>query len=121
MRTITFRESYDLEELAQELIDVGVPSDVTLAEIVARSGDWCNEADEAVELECVVDEDNVVDQLGDDAIVRAYADLDASGAAVREIEDGIRYVRSGELRLAEAMFARVFSGSAFQAAERALS
>lgn len=120
-RTITFRNEYGIDELAKELVAAGVPSDVTLGEIVARGGDWRRDADEDVELECVVDEDDVIEELGDKAIIRAFADLDVSSATVREIEDGIRYVRTGELRLAEAMFARVFNGEALQAAGRALS
>ena len=121
IRTITFRESYSFEELAKELMDAGAPGGATLDSIASGRPEWMDDADEAVELECVVDEDDVIYALGDDAIVRAYRDLDESSASAWDVEYAVRYVRAGNLALARAMFERVFDGGNMAAVDRALS
>lgn len=116
-RVITFTNGVYPEELAKHLTSAGFPSSTTLSEIIAGKVD---DVDTEIELECVVDEDDVLDELGDDAILKAAAEITDTGAEAREIEDAIRYVRSGDLSLAGALFARVFEGGNLEAAERAL-
>lgn len=121
MRTITFEESYSPDEIAKLLCDAGFPADATLGEILKRDLAAEVNADEAIVVECVVDEDDVVEKLGDEAIVTAYRDLEEAGCESRAVEDGIRYVRAGDISLARAMFERVFDGEKMRAAERALA
>ncbi|MEH3046487.1 hypothetical protein [Sphingomonas adhaesiva] len=120
MRTYDFRNDFDAEELARELVDAGFPADMTLADVLAGKG---REFDAAVtiEMSVTVDEDDVIEALHDDAIVEAYRDMGLTGGEDRAIEDGFRYVRDGDLPMARAMFERVFEESDLAAAIRGLS
>ena len=123
MRTIEFRNDYSPDELAKKLLDAGFSGDTRIDTIAAGlvNHEAFDGTDETIEMECVVDEDDVLEALGDKAIVDAAADIRTDAGEDRAIEDGIRYVRSGELALAGAMFERVFEGADLRAAERALS
>ncbi|WP_170151043.1 hypothetical protein [Hephaestia caeni] len=121
MRTITFEQSFSPDELAKALMDAGFSGRAWLENIAAGKSGIFDSADDEIALDCVVDEDEVIDALGDEAIIKAAEECKVDGANERAIEDGIRYVRAGDLGLARAMFARVFEDGDLPAAERALS
>ncbi|KQN93864.1 hypothetical protein ASE95_02875 [Sphingomonas sp. Leaf231] len=118
MKTYTFDNDFGPEELAKALLDAGFSRSDTLERIISGKVD---DVDKNVTLGVTVDEDEVLDKLDAETIAAAYRDMSCGGGNDREVEDGIRYVRSGELGLAVAMFARVFEGAELAAAERALT
>lgn len=118
MRVLDFDNEFSPQELAQALRHAGFSSDTTLQQVLDGK---VEDVDDGVTLSCSVDEDDVLEKLGDEAIITAYRDLGLDSGNERAIEDGLRYVRGGDLHLATAMFERVFEGADLRAAERALS
>ena len=73
MRTIEFRNDYSPDELAKKLLDAGFSGDTRIDTIAAGlvNHEAFDGTDETIEMECVVDEDDVLEALGDKAIVDA--------------------------------------------------
>ena len=117
-RVHTFNLNFNLRELASALVVAGCPEATTLQDILA---DRVEDVDHTAELEVMLETDEMLEVIGDEAILEAAADIDNGGAFERAIEDGLRYVRKGELGLANAMFERVFEGGDLRAVQRALS
>lgn len=120
LRTYDFENGFSPDELAEALHGAGIPADMTLAQIVA-GGARDVDADDEVSLSVTLDEDELVEKLTDEAIVRAYVDRGLVERQSQSIEDGFRYVRDGDLPMARAMFERVFDDADLDAAMRGLA
>lgn len=118
MRTHDFENGFTPRELAEALQGAGFPRDATLSAIINGS---VEDTDEEVCLTLTLGEDEMIEELSEDAIVGAYRDLADDGANARNIEDGIDYALKGDKSMCLAMFARVFEAGNLQAVERALS
>lgn len=118
MRTYDFDNDFSPRELAEALRDAGFPSDATLSGIICGSYE---DVERKINLTFTLGEDEVMEDLPDDAIIDAYRDLADDGLSARDIEDGLGYALKGDKAMSRAMFARVFEGGNLQAVERALS
>lgn len=118
MRTYDFDNYFSPRELAEALRDAGFPRDATLGAIICGS---IEDVEGEVNLSFTVGEDEILDDLHEDAIIEAYRDLADDGMSARDIEDGLGYALKGDKAMSRAMFARVFEGGNLQAVERALS
>lgn len=118
MRTYDFDNDFTPRELAEALRDAGFPRDATLSAIINGSIEG---VDGEVNLTFTLGEDEVIEDLHEDAIIEAHRHLTDDGVSARDIEDGLGYALNGDKSMARAMFARVFEGGNLQAAERALS
>ncbi|RSU65489.1 hypothetical protein BRX36_10620 [Sphingomonas sp. S-NIH.Pt1_0416] len=118
MRTYDFDNDFTPRELAEALRDAGFPRDATLSAIINGS---IEDVDHEVNLTVTLGEDEILDDLHEDAIIEAYRGLADDAMSARDIEDGLGYALKGDKAMSRAMFARVFEGGNLQAVERALS
>lgn len=118
MRTIDFENDFTPADLAKALLDAGFYPTHTLEQVASGK---VEDVDEHVTLDVTVDEEEVIEELGDDAIVAAYEAMGRDSGNDREIEDGLRYARAGDLGMSQAMFERVFDGADLDAVRRGLS
>ncbi len=118
MRTYDFENGFSPKELAEALSDAGFPRDTTLAAIISGS---VEDVEDEVTLTLTLGEDELLDDLPDDAIIDAYSAIGISVADDRDIESAIRYARTGELSLSLAVFSRIYEGDDLAAVGRALS
>lgn len=121
IRSFEFDNQWGAEELAEALIDAGYPRATRLGDIIDNLEDIRDDADDEITLNCAIDEQDVVDRLGKDRIIELYREMGDGGVFEREVEDGVRYIRTGDGELARAMFARVFDGQELAAFERGLA
>ncbi|WP_374294116.1 hypothetical protein [Sphingomonas sp.] len=118
MRTYDFENDFCPKELAEALRDAGFPGDTTLAAIISGS---VEDVDDEVTLTLTLGEDELLDELTDEAITNAYHSIADRVEDDRALEDAIRYARNGHLSLSLAMFSRVYEGGDLDVVRRALS